>query len=91
MQEAHRPWMMGVKTERILSDPIRSESDRSKDTVRVFRYPSDTDADVVSSISDGCGLSDFLIGLSDRRLADNLHISGHTTTQLSPFYIGRPI
>jgi hypothetical protein len=65
-----------VKTEQILSDPIRSESVRCEDMVRVVRYPAgcgcgcefchaDADADVVSMISDGFGLSDFLIGLSD--------------------------
>lgn len=63
---------LGVKTEQILSDPIRSKSVRSEDMVRVFRYPAGCGCgcgfyhvNVVSTISDGYGLSDILIGLSD--------------------------
>ncbi len=80
---------LGVKTEQILSDPICYESDQSENMVRVFRYPSNADA--VSSISGGCRLFDFFYSdypIND--LVDNPHISGHTTTQLSPIYIGRP-
>jgi hypothetical protein len=58
-----------VKTDRIISDPIRSESVRNEDMVGVFRNPADADADMVFLKSDGCGLSDFSIGLSDRTFA----------------------
>jgi hypothetical protein len=60
----------------IRSDPLRSESVRCEDMVRIFRYPArcgcgcefyhaNADADMVSAISDGYRLSDILIGLSD--------------------------
>jgi hypothetical protein len=60
----------------IRSDPLRSESVRCEDMVRIFGYPArcgcgcefyhaDADADMVSTISDGYGLSDILTGLSD--------------------------
>ena len=60
-----------MKTDRIISDPIRSESVRNEDMVGVFRNPADmdADADMVFLKSDGCGLSDFSIGLSDRTFA----------------------
>ena len=81
-----------MKTERILFDPIRSESDWSEDMVRVFRYPSDADfimqmrmriwyhrypVDAYYPIFE----SDY----PNDELADNPHVSGQKATQLSPF------